>query len=123
MSFSIVAALSGDLGPGGVDPFNPPMTAHAVERIALPVPAGDTRSVTMLAKADPTMRLLAIGAGTAPGLTFGLNGAAPSTPLTAPFFCSGAMLAGAMGQDITSLTVTNAGEGEALVHVLLFRDA
>lgn len=123
MSFSIVAALSGDCGPGGTDPFNPPMTAHSVERIALPVPAGETRTATLLAKANPTMRLLAIGSATTTGLAFGLNGAAPDTPLVGPFFCSGAVLGDAVGQDITAITVANAGDGEAVVHVLIFRDA
>jgi hypothetical protein len=123
MSFSIVAALSGDVGPGGADAFNPAMTAHSVERIALPVPIGTTRSASLLAKADPTMRLLAIGSTTTTGLTFGLNGAAPDTPLVGPFFCSGAVLGDAAGQDITSITVANASDGDALVHVLVFRDA
>lgn len=122
MSFAITWTVAGDTGPGSPAALGGTLLVDSVERLAETVAAFTTRPFALLPVPPDRLRLLAIAASDYRALRIGINGAAPSRPITGPEAISGALLGLVGGGAINAITFENAGPEDVAVEVLVCRD-
>ncbi|CAH0166327.1 hypothetical protein [Roseomonas sp. CECT 9278] len=122
MTFAITWTVAGDIGPGTAASLGGTLQVDSAERLADTVAANTTRSFAFLPVPPARLRLLAIAANDYRSLALGLNGAAPSRPITGPEVMSGAMLDLVGGGPIHTIAFENTGPEDVAVEILLCRD-
>jgi hypothetical protein len=122
MSFAITWTVAGDTGPGNPSALGGTLQVDSVERMAETVAAFTTRPFGFLPVPPDRLRLLAIAASDYRNLMIGINGAAPTRPITGPEAISGAMLELVGGGAISAITFENIGPEDVAVEILVCRD-